>query len=466
VGSRLTDFFHRFADVENTPEDRAIRDLTVSTGGELANSLRSMRRQLAQLGEDTDGEIADRVARADDIARQVAELNSQITTGEAGRRGQATALRDQRDALLRELSELVDVIVREQPDGEVNVYIGSEALVQAAVSRGLIAITETDGEFQRTSVRFADTQQQVEVRGGRLQGLVIARDQDAYGRMAALDQLAAALIQEVNRIHADGQGLTGLENVTGSYEVLAVDAALDGAGAGLEDAPRQGSFFVTVADNTTHTPVAYRIDVRLDGTSGGATLQTLVDDINDQVIGVTAAITSDRRLSLTADPGMSFTFGHDGQHFREDSSGVLAALGINTFFTGDSAANIGVNEALQADSSRLAAASVFLPGDGANAARIATLDITPSGRLGGVSVTAYHNAVANQVAVAAAAVNADVEATSAVLSSLQSQKEAISGVNLDEEAIALLKYERSFQGATRYITVIERLLGELVALIR
>ncbi len=466
VGAELSEFFRRFADVENTAEDHAIRDLAVSTGVGLANSFRSLRAQLAQLGEDNDKQLGDVVTRADDLARQIAELNAQITTGEAGRRSQATALRDQRDALLRELSELVDVIVREQPDGAMNIYIGSEALVQAATSRGLIAVTAIDGEFPRTTVRFADTNQQIDVRGGRLQGLMIARDQDAYGRIAALDGLAAALIEDVNRVHADGQGLGGLEGVTGTNDVLGVDAALDSVAAGLSNPPRSGSFFITVADDSTHTPVAYRIDVNLDGAGGGTTLQSLADDINNQVIGVTAAITSDRRLSLTTDPGSSFTFGYDGQHFREDSSGVLAALGINTFFTGTDAKDIGVTGALQADSSLLAAASVNLPGDGGNAGRIAELDVTPSQRLAGVPLTAYYNSIANTVAVAAAAANGDVESTGAVLSSLQAQKEAISGVNLDEEAIALLKYERAFQGATRYITVVERLLGELVALVR
>jgi len=68
--------------------------------------------------------------------------------------------------------------------------------------------------------------------------------------------------------------------------------------------------------------------------------------------------------------------------------------------------------------------------------------------------------------VTAASANGDLEASAAVLTSLQSQKEAISGVNLDEEAIALLKYERAFQGATRFVRVVDDLLAELVALVR
>jgi flagellar hook-associated protein 1 FlgK len=466
LSTQLGDFFSRFNDVQNTPEDPAIRELAVAGGASLAESLHSVRGQLGKLGEDLDGQIGDIVSHADDLAKEIADLNSEITTGEAGHKGQATALRDQRDAKLRELSQLFDVTVREEPDGSINVYVGSEALVQGGISRGLVAVTQTDGGFQRTSVRFADTNQQVEIRGGRLQGLMTARDQNAYGQIAALDQLAAALIQDVNRLHADGQGLAGFRDVTGSFDVLATDAALDSDAAGLADRPQNGSFYMTVSDDATHTPVAYRVGVSLDGQGGGTALDSLVSDINAQVTGVTASVTSDRRLKLTATDGFSFTFGYDGQQARADTSHVLAALGMNTFFSGTDARNIAVNPTVQSDPSLLAAATVSLPGDGANAGKIAELETVPSDRLGGAPIPAFYDSIANGVATNAATANSDVQASGAVLSSLQSQKESVSGVNLDEEAISLLKYERAFQGATRFVRTVDDLLTELVSLLR
>ena len=58
------------------------------------------------------------------------------------------------------------------------------------------------------------------------------------------------------------------------------------------------------------------------------------------------------------------------------------------------------------------------------------------------------------------------EAAGAVSEALTAQKESISGVSLDEEAIALLKFERAFQGASRFITVVDELLRELIAILR
>jgi len=467
VGARLTDFFGLFEGLQNAPEDIASRDLTIAGGSLLAESLKNLRGQLATFGQAVDSQISDLVVSADQIAHQIGELNQEITTGEAGRRSQVTALRDQRDALLRDLSEIFDVTVREEPSGAVNVYIGSEALVQGASVRDLAAVQQVDGQFVRTTPRFKDTNQQVQVSGGRMAGLISARDEDAYGRTDEIDQLAAALIVDVNRAHADGQGLQGFTSVTGSYDVRAADVALNSSDAGLAFPPQSGSFFVTVADDATGTPVAYRIDVTLDGTENDTTLASLVDDINANISGVTASITADNRLKMEADNGFSFTFGYDGQEPRSDTSHVLAALGVNNFFQGTDASSIAVSDTLVANPELLAAGSVFVSGDGANAAKIATLNTTPSDTLrGDVSIQDFFNSLAGAVAVDGSAANAAMDAATSVFSALQAQKESVSGVNLDEEAVSLLKYQRAFQGTARFVSVVDDMLGELVALIR
>jgi len=466
VGTRLNDFFHNFDELQNTPEDSAIRDLTVNAGSLLASSLTDLRAGLAQVGADIDSEIADVVTVADSLAQDIARLNAEITASETGQRGQATALRDQRDALLRNLSQLFDVTVREQPDGALNVYVGSEALVQGDVSRGLVAVTETDGEFIRTSVRFADTGQEMQAGGGRIEGLIRARDEDAYGQVAAVDEFAFTLIREVNRIHADGQGLVPFREVTGAVDLLDTNVPLNSSAAGVPFPVTSGSFYITVVDDATQTPVAYRVEVDLTGTGNDTTLESLVQSINDQVDGVNATITSDNRLTLEADAGVSFVFGLDGQRGRSDTSGVLAALGVNTYFTGTDATNIAVNETLIDNPLLLAAASEALPGDGTIAGRIADLDTTTVTQDGYLSISDVYESIANAVAVSGNASLGDLQATQTVMQSLQAQRESISGVNLDEEAISLVKYERAFQGAARFVSAVDDMLSELVSLIR
>jgi flagellar hook-associated protein 1 FlgK len=466
VEARLRDFFHGFDDLQNRPEDLATRDLTIANGRLLAESLQTLRAQFSALGADADGQIADIVASANEIARQIGEINEQITTAESSSPTPATGLRDQRDALLRELSEMFDVTVRQQANGAVNVYIGSEALVQAGFVRTLTAVEETDGEFIRTSVRFADNNGQVNIRGGRLEGLIIARDQHGYGQVALVDTLANAVITDVNRIHADGQGLVGYTTLTSAYDLLASDQPLDAGAAGLPFAAYSGSFYITVTDDATGTPLAYRIEVELPGDGTGATLESLAADIDAQVEGVGASVSAGHRLTLTAVDGFTFTFGHDGQVAREDTSGVLAALGLNTFFSGTDARSIAVNDSLVQQPGLLAAASTFHAGDGTNAGRIAALETEACDSLGGTTISDFYNSIAGALTVASSSARDESEAVSSVLSSLQAQKESISGVNLDEEAISLVKYERAFQGVSRFVSVVNDLLRELVTLIR
>ncbi len=480
VATRLSDFFNSFDNLQNSPEDVAARDLVISSGQALASSLSSLRASLGTLGEDLDSQVAGLVAEADNIATTIAELNDRIARAEAAKKGQATGLRDQRDGLLRQLGEIVDVTVREEPDGAINVYIGSEALIQSGASRGLTTVASTADGVTRTSVVFANSGSTVATRGGKLAGLLRSRDEHAFGRIAGgvgtVDELAAALIVEVNRIHADGQGIVGYRSVVSGTALLATDVPVAsdprvgrpsdrGATGSLLPVPRNGSFFSAVADDATNTVVAHRIDVTLEGQSTDTTLESLVEDINANVAGVTASITADNRLAIDAADGFTFTFGHDGQIPRSDTSNLLAALGINTFFQGADATDIAVSETIVDDPNLLAAAASYAVGDGMNAGRFAALQTLVSEQLEGRSIVDAFSAMATDVAVVAAAANAGADAASSILSALNAQKESISGVSLDEEAIELLKFERAFQGAARYVSVVDDLIKELINLV-
>lgn len=461
---RLAGFFNQLSEVQNAPADNAVRDLAISSATTLTGTLRDLRSRLSGLGAELNDQIGSLVTSANGLAGKIADINTEIVSTEASG-SPASALRDQRDALIRDLTELVEVSVRVQPDGQVNVYIGNENLVQGGVSRGLTLVSRTDGEFRRDTIAFADTNAQVALRGGQLQGLIKSRDEDAFGRIAAVDQLAAAVISEVNRVYADGQGLSGFTSLVSRYTVADPTAPLNSAAAQLPFAPRNGSFFIAVTDESNGVTESRQIEVDLDGIGDDTTLESLVADINASVAGVTASVTTDNRLSLVADAGTSFTFGHDGVSQREDTSNALAALGVNVLFDGTSAADIGVNPDVVADPGLFAAAAANLPGDGANAARLALVGETRSDRLDGVSITDFYVKVVDSVAVGAAAVRDGADASSSVLLSLRSQKENISGVSLDEEAIELIKFERAFQGAARFVSVVDRLTSEMISLV-
>jgi flagellar hook-associated protein 1 FlgK len=466
ISSQITDFFTSLSDVQNAPDDLAIRAVAIANGEALARTLRSTRTNIIETSLNLNDEIRRVVADADRVAAEIAGLNTQIVSVEAGGTGQANALRDRRDALIRDLSEVFDVQVREQASGAVNVYVGSEPLIQHGASRGLTTENELDGSFERVTVRFADTNATINVAGGVIEGIIKARDEQALAQVTKLDQLAAGIIAEVNAVHADGQGLRAFTSVVASNVVDDPAAPLNSLDAGLQNLPQNGSFFISVTDEATGSPVSYRIEVDLDGQGVDTTLEDIVTAINTDVAGVNASITPDHRLSLTADAGFAFTFGNDGDSFRADSSKLLAALGINTFFEGSGADDIAVREVLRSDSGFLAAATVNHVGDGNNAGRLSALTNQASDALNGATIFEFYNGIANSVAADGAAVQNTMEAADVITSSLEEQRQSVSGVSLDEEAIGLLKYERAFQGAARYVSTIDSMLQELLGLIR
>ncbi len=462
---QLNAFFNSMSDVQNSPADPATRDLAINSAATLARTLREMRSRLGDVGNDLNQTIGSIVAQANSLSERIAEGNTEIVTAEASG-APANALRDQRDALVRQLTELIEVSVRVQPNGSVNVYTGNESLVQGGASRGLEVVTQVDGEFRRDGVAFADTGARAELRGGQLQGLIRARDEDAFGRIEDVDRLAAAVIFQVNSVYADGQGQRGYASVLSTNAVSDPSASLNSADAALPFAPSNGSFYIAVTDDTTGTTTSHQIEVDLDGIDTDTSLESLVADINTTVPGVAASITIDNRLSIVAGSNQSFTFGHDGQSPREDTSKALAALGINTLFDGTSASDIAVNQSVREQPALFAAASVNLSGDGLNAGRLATVGEAAVFSLDDASILDFYIRIADSVAVSSAGVRDGTEASSSVLSSLQAQKENISGVSLDEEAIELLKYERAFQGAARFVSVVDRLTSEMIALVR
>jgi len=458
LSTQMEKFFRSIGDVQNSPESLPLRNIVLTNGTQLAQSIRQMRRDIVATRDEANQEIATSVARANQLCSNIASLNVQITTAEAGSAGPAGALRDQRDQALAELSTLMGITTREQPGGAVNVYVGNEPLVLVGQSRGLVSTLKPGASgLLNNTIQFADNGQDVPVSSGKLSGLAAARDIHADGQLARLDQLAAALISEVNKVHSRGQGLQGFASVVAGNAISDPSAALNTAGAGLGLSPKSGTFYINVKDKATGAVVQTAIHVDLDGIGTDTSLNSLAADINANAANVTATVQADGTLKLTAASGFTFDF-------ADDSSDVLAGLGINTFFAGSGAADIGLSASVAGSPERIAASGSGLAGDGSNAGRLAAVIETGAESLGGMSLSGFYNASVGIHAVNSAAAQSQLEASETILSSLTAQRESVSGVNLDEEAVKLVTYQRAYEGAARYLTVVDQMLQTLLAM--
>jgi flagellar hook-associated protein 1 FlgK len=271
--------------------------------------------------------------------------------------------------------------------------------------------------------------------------------------------LAASVISEVNRIHAGGKGLKDFTNVTGLTGVIDPSLALSAADNNVAFPPQTGSFFIDVKDTATGQVVRTQIHIDLDGIGADSSLNSVAADISANVPNLTATVLADGRLQLSSASGYSFSF-------ADDTSGALGALGINTFFGGSDALTIKLNPTIVSDPSYIAAGQSGLSGDGGNATALASLADTAVAGLGGVSLNAYYNATMADIAVRSSGAQSALDASGIVFDSLTAQREAVSGVNLDEEAVALISYQRAYQGAAEYMRVVDEMLQVLIGLVR
>ena len=203
LSSQLNEFFKSLADLQTDPLETASRNLVVSNADAIIRTLQRQRSGLLDQIHDLNTQTEAMTRSANGIVEEIAKLNALVVTTEARAQGGSGALRDRRDALLRQLGELIDIQTREHENGIVNVYVGSEPLVDFDRTRGLTTVTTVENGLERTSVRFADNNGSVILRSGRLAATVAARDVHLVGQLEQIDQLAEADWRSKSGLGAD-----------------------------------------------------------------------------------------------------------------------------------------------------------------------------------------------------------------------------------------------------------------------
>lgn len=455
IAGQMSAFFNNWSNLANTPQDQGLRQVVLQSGVTLAQTFQSTRSSLEDIQLTVNRQIDSLAGSADQLASEIAKLNGQIVTAQSGTAGTANALLDQRDADLKQLSQLVDVQTVDQPNGTVNVYTGSEPLIIGTQSQGIAAKqTATNGALTSKLV-LKNGQGDLNTTSGQIGALLGAQGQ-IQDTVTKVDGLAHNLIAAVNQLHAAGQGLKGMSAVTAANAASDTTVALSSASAGLKFPPSNGSFVVHVTNKNTGLQTSTLVQVQLNGGAGDTTLDSLTAAING-VSGVTA---TDKNGVLQINAASSDT----QISFSQDSSGVLASLGVNSFFTGSSANNIGVNAALKNNPLLLAAAQNGQPADNQTALAIAALQNKALPALNGSSLQDGYQNLINGLASSTAAAQNNATATQAVVSALQSQRDSLSGVSIDDETINLMQQQRAYQGAARLITVVDQMFNTLLAM--
>jgi flagellar hook-associated protein 1 len=461
LSNALGEFFDAFSQLANNPQDVSRRTLLSEQASSLTGFIRDLDAELGNLQRQTINQTTQSIASVNDLLTRIGALNTQVSVQSQGSGG-SPGLRDQRDVLLSELSQFMDISTVEQQSGSVDVFVGSLPIMLNNRSRGVELLTRTENGETVSQVVVSADKSPLDITSGELGALIQFKEHDIQDAIGVIDTLAEQLIHQVNSIHSQGQGMDLVDSVTGTTAVADATVTLNDPATNLTVMPTHGSFQMHVIQKSTGQVVTTTINIDLDGVNPASdtTLTSLAADIN-LASDITASVTAGGKLKIGADTS-------DFQiSFSDDTTGVLAVLGINTFFTGKDAFDISVNSVL-VDSPRLIAAAASSasganPGDNTNALAIAGLRDQAITELNGLSLTQHWNRHVEDFAVRQAQARQQYQADTVIHEGLFNQQQSVSGVNADEESIDLIKYQRAYQASARLLTIIDEMLQTLIA---
>jgi len=464
VGGRLESFFNQVGQLTARPDDSAARRPVLAAAADIAASLNTSAADIDHLRADVGGQVGQVVTEINTYAKQIADLNTRIA-GVESRGDQANDLRDRRDQLVDSLSQRMDVRVVNQPFGVVNVMGTSGPVVVGEFASQFRAAPDPAGNLVVTA---AGSTRPVAVESGTLGGLLQEHNQDIPAARARLDGLTRGLVAAVNQVQATGLGSGGpLTAATGTVGVADPTAPL--AAAGLPFPIRAGQLVVGVTDTATGTRTNSTVAIdpatmSLQDVAGAITAAT-GGKVQATVDPVTNA------LRFAAQPGSKFDFaGRDTNPAAgaaaadPDTARVLSALGVNGLFTGSTATDIAVRPDIAANPGLLAASRTGQPGDGTNLERLAAVRDQALG--GGRTLSGEFTDLA-------AAVGSDVQtlgdrqtAQAGVMRTLAAQEQSVAGVDVNEELVHLLNFQRMVEGAAKYLSVVNSALDSIMNIIR
>lgn len=359
---------------------------------------------------------------------------------------------------------------------------------------GLYWIEPTKGPQNITPQISTNGQQNPDrVTGGKLAAYFNVRDDNIGRYMDQLDATVNALAWEVNRIHSQGAGLSMLGSAEGQYSVADATMALNTPQAMLPFGDRlqpgnvnlhfydpgvtDGSNYLDSATlNFTGIPDANYTSPNFDPKVHS--LNDVVKAFNELTItdadGVTQnpihASIQDGKLLLESTDKEKYTFA-----MGADTSGLMAGLGINAFFSGSTADTLAVNSAVHVDTNLIAAGAVngqheVNKGDNITANAIAKLT-DQNVKINTFWKTEENQTIGQYYANLVATVGADKRTTktsneyhSALTTDLFERVSAVTGVNMDEEMTNLIKFQHSYTAAAKLITTADEMLQTLLGM--
>ncbi|MCB2102718.1 MAG: flagellar hook-associated protein FlgK [Rhodobacterales bacterium] len=385
------------------PDETISQSEVARWAGEITMVLQEMSETIQDLRMQADNEIADVSIEINNQIAAIGELNDKIVRNDSV--GQDTSdLRDQRDASLDRLSELIDIRYFTRGDGDVVVFTSAGrtlvdnvpgVLTHTGASSVTPTTTHAEGDFSGlyvgdTSLTTNDITN--EVRSGQLKGLIDLRDDVLANLQAQLDEFAGELRDVVNQVHNRGAPFPGMQEVTGTRTFI--DSAnqtitLASGDVTLSLFDSAGAQSATTTLNTIMTAAGFGSGAQASGgpwdidevaatiedwlqANGAASATAAVDASGHLAIDLNAPAlnlafrdeTATAAGSTASDVSIQFDSDADGD-IDETVSGFSYFFGLNDFFVDGLADNVWESNVISSGFSATAATLTFRDSTGA-----------------------------------------------------------------------------------------------------
>ena len=487
ISDAMNQFWRAMGDLDSHIESLGVRTTLLSEAELMTTRFNQLGIMLADYRKDIDNEVAESIKVINHLLNRIAELNQSVVTTECGGVSARVAndLRDQRGEALKQLYEYLDIDTVEEMNGSISVSIHGRSLVYYDIVKE-IAIDKAaspDGTLVNIPV-FASDRYPLRPTNGILAAQMEARDVIIPSYQKDINDLAANFIWEFNRAYSQTRGLESFSFLKSQPLNAPFNPAATLDQLFYKDYVPEGTFQIVngnfeiiVYNKNTNQPITVNIEVDLDGRPGpgGEPDMILWDPDNptashslinrmqkalDEALPGAFKVSIDRQYQISIEANSSdFSF-----CFGVDTSGVLAALGLNVFFTGHNAISMGVNQELREHPSLMGGSLSFQTGDNEGVKLMLAIRDKDLANLKGMTLEGHYQASVGRLGSEASRVNNMKELSRDIRNSLFNQREEMSGVNDNEESLKLIYYQRAFQAAAKFITTVDECYATLIAM--
>ena len=505
IATDLANYFDAWNDLASNATEGSQKIALVQSASALASDIQSSRQTLRSLQDSLNVQLKTAVDEVNSIGQKIADLNKQISNIESIQGINANDLRDQRDDLEITLSKLLDFSVYKgeilsdnsidpnMTDQGVDYYLNIEgnSFVDGSTFHPLV-IDNSSNESNYYSI-YSETQDNTQynitgkISGGKIGAMLDLRGRtiDASAKSGFpqdgtiqkyiddLDTFASTLIQQTNNLYAQSaqpsmqtpilnnlQDDTTLKNAyssiqEGSFDVIVYDKQ------GKEVARKSINVSATTAmnDDTYSSSIVTQINTQSDDNKDGNALNDVDDFFN-------ASFMSNGVFSLQPKDSLSgYTIA-----LEDKGTNLPGTLGLSQFFVGSDGSTIDVNNDYKKDPSSMQGYSAPIVGNNSVANAMVQMQYSDFTfyRESGVNTTqtleGFYRSVTTQIATDGEKAISSYDNSNALYNTVYSEYQSISGVNVDEELINLMKFQTAYNANAKIISTIDQMLDTLLGI--